>query len=423
MTLHLKAPGQLPIVVQALVFFLCLVPGAPAQTADIDTGALHRLIQPHLPRPLADGEKLPTDSFDTSIILFKDEEPVLFSIPGFKSLGCHACHEGESLHRKATDRMRGVLTRLKKIRPDLKRVPLRQYIIQSWPDALLAPHQLAHTTFDTVRISPAAVLIDREVYGENTHLHEFLHLTQKFVGSANELEAYGLNVRSDPRFLLLNFPYFEDVVKTFFMPDLPKVLNDFFSRPIKEKLNVPREVQWFLAPFDPGALDRLQKAIEKMEPLLSEVERLNHAHPKTTAYLSEQTGNSALTLEIAAARHLTLPAPEVPDEIRHKAFKLFDRQMKKNDNTRLGYKVDRKKEALLFIQHQLKVSDERSRLLLYFHYLKERFFNPRGEIILRVEDDKDFASYVLARIEDIQKMTMFEGLTEIEREAARQNLR
>jgi hypothetical protein len=97
--------------------------------------------------------------------------------------------------------------------------------------------------------------------------------------------------------------------------------------------------------------------------------------------------------------------------------------MKKNDNTRLGYKVDRKKEALLFIQHQLKVSDERSRLLLYFHYLKERFFNPRGEIILRVEDDKDFASYVLARIEDIQKMTMFEGLTEIEREAARQNLR
>ena len=142
----------------------------------------------------------------------------------------------------------------------------------------------------TVRISPAAVLIDREVYGENTHLHEFLHLTQKFVGPANELEAYGLNVRSDPRFLLLNFPYFEDVVKTFFMPDLPKVLNNFFSRPIKEKLNVPREVQWFLAPFDPGALDRLQRAIEKMEPLLSEVERLNRAHPKTTAYLSEQNG-------------------------------------------------------------------------------------------------------------------------------------
>ena len=54
--------------------------------------------------------------------------------------------------------------------------------------------------------SPAAILIDSKAYQEATHLHESLHLTQKFIGLANELEAYSLNIISDPRLLLLNFP-------------------------------------------------------------------------------------------------------------------------------------------------------------------------------------------------------------------------
>ncbi|MCH8156590.1 MAG: hypothetical protein IID18_02370 [Nitrospinae bacterium] len=420
-----KIVGQLFRLLFAQALILCLGL-TPVHASGVDAGELHRLLQPHLPRSLPNG-KPPADSFTASIVLGgvkgphhgEGEEPVVFSIPGFQSFGCEKCHKGEMLREKTADRLRKTLARLKTMQPDLKRVPLRQYIIQSWSDALLSPRQLAHATFDTIRISPAAILIDEKVYAGAMHLHESLHLAQKFVGPANELEAYGLNVRSDPRFLLLNFPYFEDVVKSFFMPDLSGILDDFFARPLKENLNVPQEVQWFLAPFDPDALARLQETIGKMAPLLSEVGRLNREHSRTAAYLSEQTGNPALLLEIAAARHLPLPDPNVSKEIWNRAFELFDQQIKKNDNTRLGYKVNRKKEALLFVQHQLKVSNRQSRMALYFHYLKKRFVGPGGKIVLRVEDKEDFASYIKTRMNGIRKMMAYEGLTEIEREGAR----
>ena len=314
--------------------------------------------------------------------------------------------------------MRGVLARLKITQPELTEIPLRQYIIQSWPDTLLTLHQLAHTTFDTIRISPAAILIDEKAYQRATHLHESLHLTQSFVGPVNELEAYSLNIMSDPRFLLLNFPYFEDVVKTFFVEDLSEILNNFYARPLREQFDVPRETQWFLAPFNGDQLERLRQAIDKMKPLLNEVSRLNSKYPRKIAYLSEQTGNPALLLEIVAASRLLIPTPSVSEEIRNKAFKLFSLQMNKKDNTRLGYKVNRKKEALLFIQHQLRVADPITRLRLYFEYLKQHFVKPEGGIILPVEGGSDFHSYILSKIESIRKVINYQGLTQIERTAA-----
>ena len=202
-------------------------------------------------------------------------------------------------------------------------MPLCQYIIQSWPDSLLTPNQLAHTTFDTIRISPAAILIDVKAYQEGTHLHESLHLTQSFVGPVNELEAYSLNIISDPRFLLLNFPYFEDIIKIFFIENFSKILNDFYARPIREQLFVPQETQWFLAPFNGDQLERLRQAIDKISPLLDEVSRLNRDYPKEFSYLSEQTGNPALLLEIVAANHLPIPESGVSEEIRQKAIKLY----------------------------------------------------------------------------------------------------
>ena len=266
MKAHLMTRGFL-IVPYVLFFWLFNPSNLFAQNVPVatDVGELNRLIQPHLPHSLPD-ENPPTDTFNVSISL-QEGTPVVFSIPGFHSLGCAKCHEGESLHFKAADRMRRVLAKLRTIQPKLTEIPLRQYVIQSWSDTLLAPHQLAHTTFDTIRISPAAILIDDRAYEDATHLHESLHLIQSFVGPANELEAYGLNIISDPRFLLLNFPYFEDVVKTFFIKDFSKILNDFYARPIREKLNVPRETQWFLAPFNGDQLERLRQAIDKMRPL------------------------------------------------------------------------------------------------------------------------------------------------------------
>ena len=129
----------------------------------------------------------------------------------------------------------------------------------------MQPWQFAHTTFDSIRISPAAILIDSRVYGNATHLHESIHLTQSFVGAANELEAYGLNIRSDPRFLILNFPYFADTVTEFFLPEFPKILDRFFARPTRDDLNIPKEVQWYLMPIDDESLEQLKEQMEIVE--------------------------------------------------------------------------------------------------------------------------------------------------------------
>jgi hypothetical protein len=389
-----------------------------SQSSVTDAGELHRLIQVHLThKTLSDNP--PSDTLDVSIELNHSKSPVIFSIPGFHSLGCGKCHEGESLQFKAADRMRRVLAKLKKIKPELGKVPLRQYIIQSWPDALLTPQQLAHTTFDTIRISPAAILIDSKVYREATHLHESLHLTQKFVGAANELEAYSLNIISDPRFLLLNFPYFEDTIKTFFIENFSEILNDFYARPIREQLSVPRETQWFLAPFNENQLKQLRQVIDKITPLLEEVSRLNQNYPKEFAYLSEQTGNPAILLEIVAARELPIVDSGLPEEIRRKAFSFFDLQINKKDNTRLGYKINRKKEAFLFIQNQLMIKDSSVYLQLYFEYIKKKFVKLDGKINLHIIKEEDFSSYILSKVKGLKKMISYKGMSQIEREGAK----
>ena len=173
-----------------------------------------------------------------------------------------------------------------------------------------------------------------------------------------------------------------------------------------------------MAPFDEDQLERVRQAIDKMKPLLNEISRLNREHPREIAYLSEQTGNPALLLEIIAANHLPIPDADVSEETRRKAFELFNLQMNKKDNTRLGYKVNRKKEALLFIQHQLKVSDSVTRLRLYFEYLKQHFVKSEGGITLQVRGARDFHSYILSKIEGIRKMIGYQGLSQIERTAA-----
>lgn len=416
---HLIAKGFL-IVNYIFIFWLCNSSNLLAQNISIptDLGELNRLVQPHTPQPLLN-ENLPADAFNVSISLHQGETPIVFSIPGFHSLGCANCHKGESLHFKAADRMRRVLAKLKKIQPKLYKIPFRQYIIQSWSDKLLASHQFAHTTFDTIRISPAAILIDSKVYREATHLHEALHLSQKFVGLANELEAYSLNIISDPRFLLLNFPYFEDIIKTFFLKNFSEILNDFYARPIREQLFVPQETQWFIAPFNDDQLERLRQAIGKVTPLLADVSRLNRNYPKEFAYLSEQAGNPALLLEIVAAKHLTIPDSGVSEEVQRDAFSLFDLQMKKTDNIRLGYKINRKKEAFLLIQNQLMVKDPAIHLRLYFEYIKKTFVKPSGKVNVQIEENEDFNSYILSKIKGIQKMINYKGMSQIERDAAR----
>ena len=133
-----------------------------------------------------------------------------------------------------------------------------------------------------------------------------------------------------------------------------------------------------MAPFNEDQLTHLRQAINIIAPLLNEVSRLNRDYPKELAYLSEQTGNPALLLEIVAAKQFPIPDSGVSEETRRKAFSFFDLQMNNKDNIRLGYKINRKKEAFLFIQNQLMIKDPVIHLRLYFEYLKKSFVKLDG---------------------------------------------
>ena len=389
---------------------------SPLQAKEpIGLGELNRLIQLHLPKQFQEG----VDSGPSKKIkLLPESEETIFTIPGFETYGCGECHQAEQLLDRSINRMRKSLVWLSSIFPNLPPPPLKQFIIQSWADEWLRSGQFAHTTFDTIRIFPSAILVDSRVYGNATHLHESLHLTQPFLGIANELEAYGLNIRSDPRFLFLNFPYFADTITAFFITDFPDILNRFFSREVKEGVTVPREVQWFLMPFEVDTLSRVTIAIEKLEPVLREVSRLNREYPLESAYLGEQTRAVSLLLDIAAVKILPLPPLDLGSSALDEAFSILDRQFNKLDNTRLGYRIDRKREALMTMSYHLRLKDSATRLGIYFRFLKQRFIGADGEVKLVVPDEKDFKLFIEEKRHEIAKMAGSPKLTPVEKEGA-----
>lgn len=381
----------------------------------IGRGDLSRLIQIHQPKKFQeDIDAGPSKN----IKLLPEGEESTFIIPGFKTYGCSECHNADQLLDQSIDRMRQTLERLSSIHPELPPAPLKQFIIQPWFDLWLRRGQFAHTTFDTVRIFPAAILVDGKVYGNATHLHETLHLTQPFLGVANELEAYGLNIRSDPRFLILNFPYFSDTITAFFIPEFPDILKRFYARETEEKVSVPKEVQWFILPFEEDALAKLADSINELEPVMQEVSRLNREFPFKSAYLGEQTRTASLLLDIAAAKMLPLPPLKLDDSSLKEAFEILDVQFNKLDNTRLGYRIDRKHEALMTLTYHLRLKDSATRLGIYFRFLKQRFITGDGEIKLVVPDENDFQMFIKEKRRDLAKMAESPKLTPIEKEGA-----
>ncbi len=386
-----------------------LVAGAPAE---IGVEEMERLIARHAPQKSV---ALPSeDKIQFKISLDEGAEPVLFTIPGFKTYGCGECHDGPELLQGVAQNLRKTIARLKQIDPEIKNIPLRQFIIQPYADAWLHPRQFAHATFDTVRLFPRTLLIDAKVYDGNTQLHEVMHLTQRFVGHVNELEAYALNARSDPRFLILNYPYFADAVEAYFFEDMPEILRAFFARGTREDYQLPREAQWFMESFNEDSLTRLADATEKMEPLFREVGRLNRERPKEAAFWSAQTGNPAFALELAAVKVLGAPDLNIADELKERAFVIIQNQMFKTDNIRLGYVINRKTEALLTIKHQLKIKDRRTRRALYFNFLKESFLEGDGGFKLKPGDPDDFQMFIEAQVKNIEALLEQEGATEIE---------
>ncbi len=402
--------------VAGIFLMLLTVQNVPAEPR-IGVGELNSLMVQHLPQknPQVSGKSLTV--FEQRLTLFPGEPPVTFLIPGFKNYHCGQCHQPERLVAKAAQRMRGVFARLRREMPAIKKIPLRQYIIQPYTDALLQRGQMAHATFDTIRVFPATILIDAKVYDGATHRHETLHLTQPFLGRVNELEAYGFNIRSSAQFLILKYPYFADVVQAYFVPEMDRIMKDYFARTIREDLKVPREVQWFLNRFDETALKKLDQAVAGLIPLLQEVSRLNREHPLKAAYWSDRLGIDAFLLELSAVKLLPLPEVTVSDKTRAQAFSIFELQMSKDDNTRLGYVIDRKKESLMTLKYGKSPAASAQRLALYFHFLKQRFLDSEGNILLGVPDPVDFRNFVEKKIQEVEKMVAYPGMTAIERQA------
>ncbi len=391
-----------------------------AQEIAIGIGELNSLLEIHSPHrdPQNTGEKLET--YNYSFPLRDDLESTVL-IPGFYDYKCSRCHKAEELAKSAEQRIHRVLKRLKKFFPEeVKSLSLKQYIIQPYGNQLLRPGQLAHATFETIRVFPSSIIIDSKVYGEATHLHELLHLSQPFLGAVNELEAYGLNLKANPQFLILNFPYFVDVVQAFWVSELDQILDDYFAQPYREQSKVPREVQWFIRKNHSPEIESLTKAIHKLEPLLKEVSRLYRSQPLEAAYWTRRTGIASLLLDIAAVKLLPVPTVDLNSEKLKQAKSLYFGQMEKDDNTRLAYRIDRKNEFMMHLRHGLKILNRKKRRVLYFNFLREMFIYPNGKVNLSIPESaqNDFQEYLKRKLKGVEKMSLNPNFSVLEKQAA-----
>ena len=123
-------------------------------------------------------------------------------------------------------------------------------------------------------------------------------------------------------------------------------------------------------------------------------------------------------LDIAAVKILPLPPLDLGSPALDEAFSLLDQQFNKLDNTRLGYRIDRKREALMTMSYHLRLKDSATRLGIYFRFLKKRFIGVDGEVKLVVPDEKDFKLFVEEKRRDIAKMAGSPKLTPVEKEGA-----
>ena len=71
---------------------------------------------------------------------------------------------------------------------------------------------------------------------------------------------------------------------------------------------------------------------------------------------------------------------------------------------------------LLEFSGQFSFQNTEEGLMLYFHYLRQRFFKEDGQLKLSADDGEDFLNYVEARMEEVLKITSYPGITSIEQE-------
>ena len=106
-----------------------------------------------------------------------------------------------------------------------------------------------------------------------------------------------------------------------------------------------------------------------------------------------------------------------------KAFSILEQQFNKLDNTRLGYKVDRKREALMLLTYKMNIKDPKQRMKLYFHFLKNRYIGKNGEVDLKITDEEDLRKFIKEKQSQVNRMMKSKNFTEIERQGAKRMLK
>jgi hypothetical protein len=66
----------------------------------------------------------------------------------------------------------------------------------------------------------------------------------------------------------------------------------------------------------------------------------------------------------------------------------------------------------------MNIRDPRLRLSLYFHFLKNRYVGPDGEVNLKVINGEDLKKFVEEKRLQVKRMIKSKNFTEIERQGA-----
>ena len=77
----------------------------------------------------------------------------------------------------------------------------------------------------------------------------------------------------------------------------------------------------------------------------------------------------------------------------------------------------------MILTYKMNIRDPRLRLSLYFHFLKNRYIGPDGEVNLKVVNEEDLKKFVQEKRLQVKRMMKSKNFTEIERQGANKMLK
>ena len=72
----------------------------------------------------------------------------------------------------------------------------------------------------------------------------------------------------------------------------------------------------------------------------------------------------------------------------------------------------------MMLTYKMNIKDPRLRLTLYFHFLKNRYIGPNGDVRLKITDEEDLRKFIEEKRLQVNRMKKSKNFTEIERQGA-----